>query len=350
MPDQTASEHRAQERRVPVVVLTGHLGAGKTTVLNHLLQRPGGRIGVVVNDFGDINVDAGLVVGQVDEPASISGGCLCCLPDTGGLDDALERLTHPRLRLDAVVVEASGIADPLTLSRLVRFSGVERVRPGGVVEVVDAVEHFRTVDTRERPPARLAAASLVVVNKTDRLPRARREAALARIERRVREVNPVAHVVGSAHGRIDPELLFDVACGEDPGDELPLAALRRDAHADDHVHVGAATARSPGTVDPARVIDLLEQPPPGCYRIKGRVTVQSAGRLRGYVVHLVGRSIHISSSQAGRAGSELVAVGMHLDVDRTRARLEDAVAAPARDLPIRADGFRRLQRYRRLST
>ena len=61
---------------VPVIALTGHLGAGKTTLLNHILATPGARIGAIVNDFGDINVDAALVSGQIDEPASIAGGCI----------------------------------------------------------------------------------------------------------------------------------------------------------------------------------------------------------------------------------------------------------------------------------
>ena len=75
--------------KVPVVALTGHLGAGKTTLLNHLLRQPGVRAGVVVNDFGDINVDATLVTGQIDEAASIAGGCICCLLDDNTLDEAL---------------------------------------------------------------------------------------------------------------------------------------------------------------------------------------------------------------------------------------------------------------------
>jgi hypothetical protein len=66
---------------------------------------------VIVNDFGEFNVDARLVVGQVDEVTAISGGCLCCLPDHGDLDDALERLAHPQLRPDSVLVESSDVAD-----------------------------------------------------------------------------------------------------------------------------------------------------------------------------------------------------------------------------------------------
>ncbi|WP_423463577.1 CobW family GTP-binding protein [Promicromonospora sp. MS192] len=334
--------------RVPVVTLTGHLGAGKTTLLNHLLQQPGARVGVVVNDFGTVNVDAGLVTGQVDEPASIAGGCLCCLPDAGGLDDALEKLTHPRLGLDVVLVEASGIADPVTLSRLIRFSGVERVRPGGVVDVVDAVEHFGTVDRGGAPPARYAVTSLVVVNKTDRLPAAERERTLARIEARVRERNPAAQVVRTSHGRVDPALVYDAASTQDPPDQLPLAALLRDARAHDHEHADAVTVAAPGPVRPGLLVDLLEDPPAGAYRIKGRVTVDTGRSLRGYVVNVVGRSVHVASA-AGRGDGglgELVAIGMHLEVGQVRARLERALTPAERP---DAAGFARLQRYRRLS-
>lgn len=340
--------------RVPVVTLTGHLGAGKTTLLNHLLQQPGARVGVVVNDFGDVNVDAGLVTGQVDEPASIAGGCLCCLPDAGGLDDALEKLTHPRLGLDVVIVEASGIADPLTLARMIRFSGVERVRPGGVVDVVDAVEHFGTVDTGGDAPARYSVTSLVVVNKTDRLPADQAELTLARIEARVHERNPAAQVVRTSHGRVDPALVYDAASAEDPPDQLPLAALLRDTRAHDHEHADAVTVTAPGPVSPGRLVDLLEDPPVGVYRLKGRVVVDTGRSLRGYVVNVVGRSVHVASRRVdgAAAGSvavgpgELVAIGMHLDVGKVRDALERTLAPSARP---DAKGFSRLQRYRRLS-
>lgn len=335
--------------RVPVVTLTGHLGAGKTTLLNHLLQQPGARVGVVVNDFGAVNVDAGLVTGQIDEPESIAGGCLCCLSDAGGLDAALERLTHPRLGLDVVLVEASGIADPVTLSRMIRFSGVERVRPGGVVDVVDAAEHFGTVDHGGAAPARYTVTSLVVVNKTDRLPAGEAAATLARIEARVRERNPAAQVVRTSHGRVDPALVYDAASTEDPPDQLPLAALLRDGREHDHEHADAVTVTTSGPVSPALLVDLLEDPPPGAYRIKGRVVVDTGRSLRGYVVNVVGRSVHVASrrfADSAGGGGELVAIGMHLDVAQVRERLEQALA-PA-DRPD-ARGFARLQRYRRLS-
>ncbi|CAO5159796.1 putative GTPase, G3E family [Frankia sp. AiPs1] len=363
--------------RVPVIALTGYLGAGKTTVLNHLLAAPGARLGVVVNDFGAINVDAALVTGQIDEPASIAGGCVCCLPDTDGLDEALEKLSRPRLRLDAVIVEASGVADPPNLARLIRFSAVKRVRPGGLIDVVDAAAYFDTVDRGGLAPARFVSASLVLINKTDRIPPAQRVATIARITARIRASNPHVQVVTTSQGRLDPALVFDVAHPYDPVDELPLAALAREDLAsgsafdraglghdhndhdhDDHDHddradvhgrhpqVSAVTVTASGPVDPGRLVDLLESPPTNVYRLKGTVTVSTGHSQRDHVVNLVGRQIHIAARPTGAGTRGLVAIGTDLDQDAVRARLA-AVLEPLVDRPD-AEGARRLARYRRL--
>jgi G3E family GTPase len=343
-------------RNVPVIALTGYLGAGKTSLLNHVLRTPRARIGVVINDFGALNVDAGLVAGQVDEPASIAGGCICCLPDNGGLDDALARLTDPRLDLDAIIVETSGLADPVAVGRLIRFSGVAGIRPGGVVDVIDATTHFDTVDRSTIPPARYGAASLVVVNKLDQVSDTDRAPMLERVQRRVGELNPSALVVGTVGGRIDPALLYDLSgSGDEPG-QLSLRELFFDAttdsaanpHADDdHAHADSVTVTSAGCIDPGKLLDVLENPPPGVYRLKGTVAVRYRATVRTYVVNLVGPSIHITTAPPTASPNCLVAIGMHLDTDGVRARLDD-VLRPHRG-PAPANAIRRLQRYRRLS-
>ncbi|MFY1621447.1 CobW family GTP-binding protein [Micromonospora sp. WMMD736] len=338
---------------IPVIALTGYLGAGKTTLLNHVLRAPGARIGVIINDFGELNVDAGLVTGQVDEPASITGGCICCLPEDGGLDEALAKLADPRLDLDAIIVEASGLADPVAISRIIRFSEVERVRPGGVVDVIDAATHFDTVDRGGPPLARYGAASLVVVNKLDRIDETHRAAALRRIEQRVRERNPEAHIVGAIGGRVDPALLYDVSGSEDLG-QLSFRELLTDiedpsAHADQHEHVHAAsvTTTSSGTVDPGAVLSLCEQPPPGVYRLKGTVAVRYRDRVRSYVINVVGTAIHVTTARATAPGNVLVAIGTGFDVEAARVRMASALGS--HDGPAPTVGVRRLQRYRRLS-
>lgn len=336
-------------RAIPVIALTGYLGAGKTSLLNHVLRAPGARIGVVINDFGDVNVDASLVTGQVDEPVSIAGGCVCCLDDDNGLDEALAKLADPKLALDAIVVEASGLADPVAVSRLIRFSGVERVRPGGVVDVIDAVTHFDVVDRGGMPLARYGAASLIVVNKLDQLPEEARDAEVARIEARVRERNPHAHVVGAIGARIDPTLLYDTSDSDDGSGQLSIRELLLDAHADqhDHVHAASVTATSDGCVDPGVLLDLLEQPPAGVYRLKGIVAVRSRERVRSYVVNVVGSSVHVATAREKPVRNCLVAIGTHFDVDAVRTQV-DAALRPL-DGTVSAVSMRRLQRYRRLS-
>jgi G3E family GTPase len=340
--------------KVPIITLTGYLGAGKTTLLNHLLRRPGARVGVVINDFGAINVDAALVTGQVDEAASISGGCLCCMPDGGGLDDALKSLSRPKLRLDAIIIEASGIADPIALARLIHFSSAPHIRPGGIVEPIDAVEHFRSVDTSDELPARYAATNLIVITKTDLLAESQRTATIARIEQRVRMRNPDAQFVIADRGRIDPDLVFDVASSEDPADELPHAQHIRDSASEpethEHHHAHAVSQELTGPISPSALVELLENPPAGAYRMKGRVTVREPRKANGeagYVVNLVGRSIHIAPMASPADPGELVALGMHMDVEEARRRFDALLRAPA----DRSDamGLRHVHRYMRLS-
>lgn len=348
--------------RIPVIALTGYLGAGKTTLLNHLLRAPGARVGVVVNDFGTINVDAALLTGQVDEPAAISGGCICCMPDGGGLDVALERLARPRLHVDAIIVEASGAADPIALANLIRFSGVENVRPGGLIDVVDAVEYFGTVDTWPEPPRRFIAATLVVIAKTDLLPAHDRVETIARIATRIRSRNPNAEIVVASRGRVDPQLIFDTADSDDPADQLPLARLLREqdaAHDDDagpsrstaldhqHLHVRSVSVSLPEPVDAGRLVDVLESPPGGVYRMKGRVLIRGTRSEHGFLVNVVGRMIHVSSLSEPPRSGELVAIGVNLDPSSTRLALE--TVARGRGGRIDALGLRRLRRYQRLS-
>ncbi|MGD9619231.1 MAG: GTP-binding protein [Mycolicibacterium sp.] len=340
---------------IPVIALTGYLGAGKTTLLNHVLRSPGARIGVVVNDFGELNVDAGLVTGQVDEPASIAGGCICCLPDEGGLDLALARLADPDLRLDAIIVEASGLADPVAISRIIRFSGVDGVRPGGVVDVLDAAAHFDTVDRDATPPARYGAATLVVVNKLDQIADHERSETFRRIESRIRARNPHAQVIGTTAGRLDPALLYDVGTHEQAG-QLTFRELFLDTDADNptdhgsrhgHEHADSVTVIADGWADPGAVLDLLEEPPAGVYRMKGAVAVRNRSSTRTYVVNVVGRSIHVSVAPSRLSARCLVAIGMGLDVEAVRARLKSALTPLPGPAP--AQGLRRLHRYRRLS-
>ncbi|OEJ34091.1 CobW family GTP-binding protein [Streptomyces subrutilus] len=307
---------------IPVVVLAGFLGSGKTTVLNHLLaHRAGTRIGVVVNDFGSIEIDAMSVAGQVgDSMVSLGGGCLCCAVDGSELDAYLEKLAAPEHRIDVIVIEASGLAEPQEMIRMLVASENPAIRYGGMVEVVDAAEFDATRSRHPETDRHLAVADLVVLNKTDRVDadeRARIEGLLATL------CAPGIPVVGADHGRIDPELLFDRRPWTETRGQLSFEDLL--AEAEDHGHDHSAHAHaayesvefaSEQALSPRRFIDFLDRRPAGLYRIKGFVHFGVPGHDEKYEVHAVGRFLRFSPQPWGRGeprSSQLVLIGSGTD-------------------------------------
>ncbi|MBB3052089.1 G3E family GTPase [Prauserella isguenensis] len=325
-------------RRVPVVILAGFLGAGKTTLLNHLLAGTRGtRIGVVVNDFGSVNVDALSVAGQVDSMVSLENGCLCCAVDASGLDRMLSTLTDPSADLDLVVVEASGLAEPRSLVRLVLASEDPYLEYGGLVELVDAAEFPAMREQHPELADQVAMADLVVLNKVDR--------AADGVAELVGELAGATPVLPTEFGRIDPELLFDrVDRGRHAGPrQLTFDDLRfEDAEAgcgsgDDHDdHTGHAhTAYDTVTVEtgplhPRRFAAFLETRPAGLYRMKGTVSVGVPGHGDAYEVHTVGAYVRVErvAPQADPA-TGLVLIGAGVDADGLRAEVERCSTAVA---------------------
>lgn len=234
----------------------------------------------------------------------------------------------------------------MAIARIIGFSEVRGVRPGGLVDVVDAVNHFDTVDCGALAPMRYGAASLVVVNKLDQVPEDERAVVVHRVKQRVVQRNQRVHVLGTTGGRIDPALLFDTTETSGQIGQLSfLDLVREEAH--DHVHADAVTVSSTGCVDPDVLLDILEAPPSGAFRLKGVVAVRHPAGVHTYVVNLVGNAIHIGKAPQRAVPNCLVAIGMHLDTDAVRAVLESAVGPVS--APASSAAVRRLQRYRRLS-
>ncbi|NNN33603.1 GTP-binding protein [Streptomyces sp. S3(2020)] len=323
-------------RQIPVVVLAGFLGSGKTTLLNHLLHRSGGsRIGAIVNDFGAIEIDAMAVAGALgDSTVSLGNGCLCCAVDAGELDIYLERLAAPAAGIDVIVIEASGLAEPEELVRMLLASEHPGIVYGGLVEVVDAAEFD---DTRAKHPEidrHLALADLVVVNKLDRAADGERVLGL------VRSLVDRAAVVPAAYGRIAPEFLFDCRPSEERIGQLSFDDLHH--HGDEahggHLHTAyeSLSFASGAPLDPRRLMAFLDSRPEGLYRIKGYVDFGAYDVRNRYAVHAVGRFLRFYP-EPWPAGDErltqLVLIGSGIDVPALGKELE----ACANDAPHTAD-------------
>lgn len=337
---------------VPVVVLAGFLGAGKTTVLNHLLASGDGRrIGVLVNDFGEINIDALLISGRTGGTLTLSNGCICCSVGDGEFDEALESLLTSGAELDLIVVEASGIAEPKALVRMVVGARENRAAYGGLVYLLDAPNFAETLARHPECADHIAVADLVVINKIDLLDDRAAER-IAEITARVCELNPTAPVVATRNGAVDPAMLTDPAAqsdgAEDRGprqlalDDLLAEAAGRESHL--HAEYQSVSVTGPGPADPRRVAALLERPPAGCYRIKGVLWFDPPGRRWSYSVSAVGGFVH-ADRRSGRgrpADCSLVAIGAGIDEAATRQALEAVlVPAPADD----ENGLLRIDRY-----
>ncbi|WP_375002944.1 CobW family GTP-binding protein [Aeromicrobium sp. CTD01-1L150] len=299
--------------RVPIVVVAGSLGSGKTTVLNHVLRhRADSRIGLLVNDFGDIAVDAMLVESISDATASMAGGCLCCVIDDGELNGQLASLTSPQLGLDVVLVETSGVADPTVAVQRIHDALGRHARLGGLVHVVDAPSIVAEDDVR----ARLGRASLVLVTKTDLVDSTRVEDVL----REVRREAPETTVVPALWGAVPPRLLFDVRDEPDVERQLLLGEAGMDDGQRPHVHLDQVSWQSSGTVHPRRLIETLENGLRGAYRVKGILDVDLSDRRGQWVVHRVGPYVQALPGPRG-SGSAIVAIGPSLDAREVHAQM-----------------------------
>jgi G3E family GTPase len=321
--------------RIPVLVVAGFLGSGKTTLLNHLLgNNQGARIGVVVNDFGSVNIDAMSVAGQVDSMVSLSNGCLCCAVDARGMDNLLERLARPAAGIDVIVVEASGLAEPREMIRLVLASTNERVEYGGLIEVVDAAEFDNTRARHPELERHLAYADLVVVNKIDRVDDVERLLGV------VQDLSGGKPVVPAVQARVDPALLFDFTPGARDDIARQLSFDDLDDHSG-HAHslYESVAFSSEQPLHPRRFMDFLDDRPAGLYRLKGFVYFGLPGHKQRFSFHTVGNYLRVERSSWGRGEphtTTLVMIGAGIDADAVTKSLESCVEPSPADVAPQA--------------
>lgn len=215
--------HAATDTRVPVTLLTGFLGAGKTTVLNRLLAKPGAaRVAVIVNEFGEAGLDHDLIEAVDEEIVLMQSGCLCCSV-RGDLSrvigDLLARRAAGTLDFTRVVIETTGLADPGPILQTFNVDPAlaGQVRMDGVVTVADAATGPGTLDRQFEAVSQIAMADLVILSKADLVT----PEAAARFETRIAGLKPAARILRAVRGQV-PE-----------GSLWGLSALRQGAKPED---------------------------------------------------------------------------------------------------------------------
>jgi len=278
--------------RVPTVVVGGYLGAGKTTLVNHLLRHAGGRrIAVLVNDFGDIAIDADLIEGAVGDVIALTGGCLCCsfgADLVGTLTQVLQRDPRP----EQVLIECSGVGLPAAVARSARLAPDVDVE--GVVVVVDSeTVHACASDTYVGDTVRqqLRDADLLVLNKADLCTPEQRRA----LHDWLAAAAPGTPWVEASQAAVPPALVMGprlaATRGERPWQPGPIAPAR--AAAERFVNERRVFEQP---VDVPALVATLAAPGSGVLRAKGWITGLDGRRC---LLQIVGRRVAVEPLPPG---------------------------------------------------
>lgn len=296
-----------QRPTIEVTVIGGYLGAGKTTLVNHLLRCATGRIAVLVNDFGDVDIDGALIESHDGSTISLTNGCICCsLVD--GFAAALATVRSAEPMPERLVIEASGVADPASVAAYGHAPGL---RLDATVVVVDA----ETIRARSRDEyvgdtvvGQLSSADIVVLNKLDLVD----ERAAVATRSWLRQAAPHAAIIDAVDSAVDPRVLLGSV-------DEPVVEPGRSEPAFESAEVlyQSRTWTAPGAVDRDWLEALLDSLPTGIVRTKGVVALTDRPG-DPVVVQAVGRRWTIrplSSENPARGSSgapgQLVFIGLH---------------------------------------
>ncbi|MFM0173350.1 CobW family GTP-binding protein [Paraburkholderia sediminicola] len=352
--------------KIPVTVLTGFLGAGKTTLLNYILREKHGRkIAVIENEFGEIGIDGGLVLESTEEIYEMTNGCVCCV---GAVREDLVRIVRMLVerpdRLDHIIVETSGLADPYPVAQTFFLDDpiAKQVTLDAVVTMVDAKHIAAHLDdlvldgSDNQAVDQIVCADRIVINKVDLVG----PDDIASLTQRIRGLNATAEIVESSYAQIDLDKILGVGANEFSQILVETDGLHEEEHGhgheeheheheDEHAHhdedhadhqhdesVSSVGIEVDTDIDldalQAWLAELRDSDAANLFRMKGILAVQ--GQSHRYVLQGVHNVIELRAAQVW--GSEprscrIVFIGRDLDraalTDRFHACLAEPVTA-----------------------
>jgi G3E family GTPase len=310
---------------IPVTIITGFLGSGKTSLLNHILNSDHGlRIAVLVNDFGAANIDAELIVGVEGETVSLANGCICCTI-RGDLLRAVSRLIQQDNPPDYLIVETSGVSDPIAVAQTFLMAEVNSyVQVDGIITLVDA-EQIHTLPSSSKMLAidQVAAADIVVLNKVDLVS----AQALQQVKEWITEVTPNARILETTYGKAPLELVLSV--GKYALEKLaqreqrdvhvrPAGGDTQHEHSQDHKLVFSTWSyQTDEPLHHAALTNAVNRLPGAIFRAKGILWLDDAMESKS-ILHVVGKRANLGIAGAWgnvKPSSQIVAIGSAGEVD-----------------------------------
>jgi len=336
----------AEIAKVPVTILTGFLGSGKTTLLNHILTATHGKkIAVIENEFGEVGIDDALLQKNTkmqaeEEIIEMMNGCICCTVRQDlivVLNKLARRVQAGTLKLDGIVIETTGMADPAPVAQT--FFVDEKVkafsRLDGIITLVDA-KHIEQHLDEEKPEGaeneaveQVAFADRIILNKTDLVT----EDDLTRIEARIKTVNSVAAIQRSQQSNVSVDFVLNVG-GFDLNRTLEMDPEFLNTEGE-HVHDTSVTSvciSQDGDLDldmvQGWISELLNDKGADIFRMKGVLSIKHAEQRFVYqAVHMIFNGNFTDPWEADeKRESKLVFIGKNLDHAALRAKMAECAA------------------------
>eukprot|EP01117_Protostelium_nocturnum_P007661 TRINITY_DN2750_c0_g1_i1.p1 TRINITY_DN2750_c0_g1~~TRINITY_DN2750_c0_g1_i1.p1 ORF type:complete len:601 (+),score=203.74 TRINITY_DN2750_c0_g1_i1:90-1892(+) len=328
---------RKKEKVFPVSIITGFLGSGKTTLINHILRGDHGKkIAVIENEFGEIGIDDSLIQNAKKEVGSfqieediieMNNGCVCCSV-RGDLVRILTKLMQRKKRFDHILIETTGLAHVAPVAQT--FFSIpelaESIRLDGIITVVDAKHVLKHLDEKKHHNEnnetvdQIAFADKILLNKCDLV----NEEQLKEVENRIKQINSFAQINRTQHSKLDINKLIDIRAFELERALEIAPSLLEDGHHHHHINVKSVGLSFPNELDFKKTNDwlsrLLSEKGEEIYRMKGVFNFKGAKEkfvFQGVHSHLTSETLGVWGSEERE--SKLVFIGKNLD----RAQLEN---------------------------
>lgn len=294
---------------LPVTIITGFLGSGKTTLLNRILNnRNDLKIAVLVNEFWDINIDSQLLMTVDEDMIQLTNGCICCtLKD--GLVNAIYQILDHGDRIDAVIIETTGLADPLPIALALLGTELRDVTTlDAILTVVDAENFETTLLTSEALFQQITYGDIILVNKADLVS----SQILAAIDHQIAEIKDHSRILRMQQGNVPLPLILDVGLGETGNyqtvfqGDVVISHLKNDGYT-------STSFRSKRPFDLKRFQEFLDyQLPSEVFRMKGILWFEESAAQ--HVFQLSGKRFQIDDRQWDtEPKNELVCIGQKIN-------------------------------------
>lgn len=338
---------KKSSKKIPILAVTGFLGSGKTTFVNHLLAEPHGlKIGVVVNDFGAINIDSELVAGKTDTKLELSNGCICCSLETLDVQEAIAQFAYVGSDIDLIVIEASGLAEPRDLALNLRDMIGIGVRLDAIVTLIDAEHVIENAKKHKNAADQIEFTDFVIINMVDTVSKDR----ISEIRQLVEMTNPRARIFEAVRADVDIRLLTDP---DRVWDEVKSEKHHdHDETHENHEHFHEQFQHVSLTLDkplhPMKFQEFVNlKIPKTVYRAKGFVDLGTKGHSRKYIFQLVGtRSELFWDNWRGGEDhkTQMVFIGTEFDAKQLENDFKDCID-PEPKMPLEGIDLRLPQKW-----